>query len=102
MPDWMKPEEAMRYFGVDLVAVEDLAIEYDMDIEVDDEGNLIAVNAADAREALFPEYEKKHGHRPDDYREVEKAQKAQADKEEKEKAERDNRKGKLKEKKVHP
>lgn len=96
MPDWMKPVEAMSYFGIDLETLESLVLEYDMDVDVDpDTGEILAVSAADCREALFPEYEKVHGHRPDDYREVEKAEKAQAEKEQKEKEERDSKKNQL-------
>jgi hypothetical protein len=95
MPDWMKPEEATSYFGIDLAALQALVLEYDMDVEVDDEGNITALNAADCREALFPEYEKVHGHRPDDPHAREKAEKDQEDKEKKEKAERDARKQQL-------
>lgn len=95
MADWMNPEEAMRYFGVDLEALEALVLEYDIDIDVDDDGNLIAINAADCKEPLFKEHEKHIGHRPDDYRAHEKAVKDVENQEAKEKKERDEKRVKL-------
>lgn len=86
MPDWMSPQEAMAYFGgVDLEALEAMVLEYDMDVEVDDDGAIVAIDAADCRDALFPEYEKTHGHRPDDPSAVDKAEKEKEKKEQEEK-----------------
>lgn len=95
MPNWLIPDEAMNYFGVDLEGLEDLILEYEIDTEVDDDGKLLLIDADDCKEPLFEEHAKQIGHRPDDWREHEKAEKEHKEKEEKEKQERQVKRSKL-------
>jgi hypothetical protein len=90
MVDWMKPQEAANYLGVrleDVVAlVKDENVE--TDVVLDDNGTVLAIKAADLREPLFEIHRKKHGHRPDDLKHMEKAEKEYKEKEERERQER--------------
>lgn len=66
MVDWLSPDEAMRYFGVDLPGLEKIVADYNIDADIDLDGQIVAVNAADVKEPLFVEHEKEVGYRPDD------------------------------------
>lgn len=91
MTDWMNPQEAMAYLGVRTEDLVRIIREKDVDVELDDVGNVLAIDAADLREPLFEKHQQEVGHRPDDPKHVEKAQK---DHEEKEKKAKQVRKAK--------
>jgi len=67
-PTWITPAEALRYFGLgeDVEELERIVIEYHLDAEVDEQGNLTAIDTTEAAEALFAEHERSVGYRPDD------------------------------------
>jgi hypothetical protein len=74
--DTLSVPEALRFFGLDDVAeLERIVLEHDIDAEVDDDGELVAI-AAELREPLFEEHRRRHGHRPDDPEQVAKAHRA--------------------------
>jgi hypothetical protein len=73
MPNWMNPEEAMRYLGVNLERLEQIVLEYGVDVDLDGEGAIELVDADDMKEPLFQEHRKQVGHRPDNIEEQEKA-----------------------------
>jgi hypothetical protein len=73
MPNWMNPEEAMRYLGVNLERLEQVVLEYGIDVDLDGEGAIELVDADDMKEPLFQEHRNRVGYRPDDEKEQEKA-----------------------------
>jgi len=89
MPNWMSPNEAMRYFGVDLAELEAIVVNYEIDVEVDSDGVLVWIDADDCKQPLFEEHTLKVGHRPDDWREMLKAKDKVMKEEEKAKQERE-------------
>jgi hypothetical protein len=91
MTDWMKPQEAASYLGVRPEDLTRIIMENDIDVQLDDAGVVLAIDAADLREPLFEEHRKKVGYRPDDLKQQEKAQKEQEEKGEREKEERKSR-----------
>jgi len=67
MPGSLRRREAMAYFGLtDEAELERVAVEYELDVDVDTEGRIIEVDADDAKRALFGEHEIVVGYRPDD------------------------------------
>jgi len=99
MVDFMSVREALRYYGIAYISgdetipdevrgqLEDLALEYDLDIEADNRGGIIAIDPIGSKEALFKEHQKKVGHRPDDPGEMSK-EKVKRENEEKQKQEK--------------
>jgi len=101
MPDWMPTDTALRYFGLQTEAeLEDLVLEFNIDAEVDNLGNVLTIDASDTREALFESHKRKVGHRPDDPQFASLVQASQEHKEQDEKQVRDQRRQKLVEKKA--
>lgn len=93
----MSLHEAIRYFGVESVQeVEDLCLDFDLDVEVDDEGQVVGINPDDAPRALFGLHERTVGHRPDEPERLAKELNAAKLKERKEAEERKKRRGLLK------
>jgi hypothetical protein len=88
MTDWMNPQEATNYLGVRPEDLARIIRENDIDVQLDDDGIVLAIDAADLREPLFEEHRKKVGYRPDDPKHTERAQQEQEDKEKREKEER--------------
>jgi len=67
MPGSLRRREAMAYFGLtDESELERIVIEYDIDADVNTSGQLIHIDADDAKAALFAEHEIVVGYRPDD------------------------------------
>lgn len=63
----MEPEVAVRYFGLNSIEeLEELIAKTGLVHDVDDEEDLIGIDADHAAVVLFDEYEEKEGHRPDD------------------------------------
>jgi hypothetical protein len=58
----------MRFLGIsDPDELERIVIEHDIEVDIDDDGEVFAVHGGLAlREALFEEHRKNLGHRPDD------------------------------------
>jgi len=83
----MNPEEAMNYFGVDLEVLEALVLEHNIDVEVNEQGELVRINADECKQPLFVEHQKKVGYLPDDPKQMEKM---------KDKTEKDEAKNKVK------
>lgn len=99
--DTLSVKEALRFFGLDDVSdLERIVLEYDIDAEVDDAGGLVAIDAADLREPLFAEHERRHGHRPDDPAAVDRARKDQHRHEEAARRRRADRRERLRERHV--
>jgi hypothetical protein len=98
MPNWMSPDEAMGYFAVTLPELEDLVLDNDLDVVVDDEGNLLQVDAIGAKEIILELHNQRHGYRPDDPVHMERARREHEDKQKKEKAVRRVKKQKLRDK----
>lgn len=95
MTDWMSPQEAARYLGVRPEDLTRILRERDVDVELDDDGLVLAIDAADLREPLFEEHRKRVGHRPDDPKHMEKAEKENEEKKHKEKQARKAKRVKL-------
>lgn len=95
MTDWMNPREAARYLGVRPEDLTRIIRENDIDVELDDYGLVLAVDAADLREPLFEEHRKRVGHRPDDPKHMERAQREHEEKQKKEKQARKAKRVKL-------
>jgi hypothetical protein len=73
MPEgWMAVDEACRYLGLDPWdlksedRLEELVVKYDVDVEVDDRGNLLELEPEDLKRVLFSEHERRVGYQPDD------------------------------------
>lgn len=66
--DWMNPTEAARYFGIETDdELEDIVTDFGLDVEVDDDGQITAVEATfDTRAALFALHELRVGYSPAD------------------------------------
>jgi hypothetical protein len=95
---WMTRQEAMAYFGVDEHDLERIAVDYELDVDVDADGRIFQVYADDAtRNALFAEHERKAGHRPDDPKAHAKVQKLHRDRELAAKRRRRERRARLQE-----
>jgi hypothetical protein len=98
---WFSVDEALSYLGLDPWApenedlLEDWCVEHDVDVEVDDDGNLLEIDPIGLKEALFAKHEREVGHRPDDPEEHEKATKARLQKDQDDKETRRVRKQKL-------
>jgi hypothetical protein len=98
---WFSVDEALGYLGMDPFdpenedLLEDWCVEHDVDVEVDDDGNLLEVDPIGLKEALFAKHEREVGHRPDDPKEHERATKARLDKDRDDKENRRVRKQKL-------
>jgi hypothetical protein len=69
---WLDVDEACRYLGLDPFAegaedeLEELVADFDIDCEVDDEGNLVTIDPDGLVEPLMQRYERRFGSRPDD------------------------------------
>lgn len=95
-------EQAIASFGLvdepdPVTELERIVLEYDLDADVDDDGNLLAIDA-DIREAVFEEHRKKVGYRPDDPVAQEKERKREEAERAKAKARRKARREKLRRK----
>lgn len=82
----MRRGEACRYFGLTdddegWDALNEIALEYKLDVELGPNGDVLRVNANDpeAKEALFGRHEKLAGHRPDDPKKVAEARRGIVD-----------------------
>ena len=66
--DWMNPTEAARYFGIETEdELEDIVSDFGLDVEVDDDGHILRVEATfDTRAALFALHELRVGYNPAD------------------------------------
>jgi hypothetical protein len=58
----------MRFLGIsDVEELERIVIEHNVEVDIDDDGEVFAVHGGEPlREALFEEHRKNIGHRPDD------------------------------------
>jgi hypothetical protein len=67
---WLSRKEALAYFGLgdDVEELERLCVEHDVDVDVNDAGDIMRVDAAEAKAVLFTEHKRKVGYRPDDER----------------------------------
>ena len=67
-PTMATTEEALRFFGLGnkIEELERIVVEYDLDADFDDAGELILVDVGDVKEALFEEHKRNIGYRPDD------------------------------------
>lgn len=74
MTDWITPVEAATYLGVRVEDLPRIINDYDVDVELDDEAVVIALDAADLREPLLEEFKKREGYRPDEPERQEEAQ----------------------------
>jgi hypothetical protein len=98
---WFSVDEALGYLGMDPWnpenedLLEDWCVEHDVDVEVDDDGNLLEVDPIGLKEALFAKHEREVGHRPDDPKEHERATKERLQKDQDDKETRRVRKQKL-------
>jgi hypothetical protein len=98
---WFSVDEALGYLGMDPWdpenedLLEDWCVEHNVDVEVDDDGNLLEVDPIGLKEALFAKHEREVGHRPDDPKEHEKATKERLQKDKDDKETRRVRKQKL-------
>jgi len=103
VPEGLIPvQQAIESFGLRdaenaIGELERIVLEYDLDADVDDDGNLLAITG-DIREAVFEEHRKNVGHRPDDPVAQEKQRKLEQDEREKAKARRMQRREKLRRK----
>jgi hypothetical protein len=88
MTDWVSPQEAVQYLGVRPEDLARILRENDIDVELDDAGVVLAIDASDLREPLFEEHRKKVGHRPDDPKHVDRAQKEHEEHQQKAKQDR--------------
>ena len=70
MGGWLSRAEALAYFGLgdDVEELERVCLEHDIDIEVDIAGEVVQVDAEEAKAVLFAEHKRKVGYRPDDQR----------------------------------
>lgn len=64
----MPARAAMRFLGIsDIEELERIVIEHEVEVDIDEDGEVFAVHGGEAlREALFEEHRKNLGHRPDD------------------------------------
>lgn len=83
MPEaWFAVDEACRYLGLDPWdprsedRLEELVVEYDVDVEVDEKGNLLELEPEDMKKVLIGEHVRTVGYRPDDPKRVASAQAA--------------------------
>jgi len=74
MTDWITPVEAATYLGVRVEDLPRIIEDYNVDVELDDEAVVIAIDAADLREPLLEEFKKREGYRPDEPERQEEAQ----------------------------
>ena len=74
MTDWITLVEAATYLGVRVEDLPRIINDYDVDVELDDEAVVIALDAADLREPLLEEFKKREGYRPDEPERQEEAQ----------------------------
>lgn len=96
MADFFTPDEAIRYFGLkSLEDLEEVCADYDLDYDLDKNGNLIGVNAEEARDVLFELHKEKVGHRPDDPEYMKKAEANRKRRESSQRLRREQRKGML-------
>jgi len=76
---WFDVDEALQYLGLDPWdpvnedRLEEYIIDYQIEVEVDDEGNLLEIEPTALREVLFDLHQETVGHRPDDPEEQKKA-----------------------------
>lgn len=96
MPGSMTRQEAMAYFGVDEHDLERLAVDYELDVDVDTEGRITQLEVDEAtKAALFAEHQRQVGHRPDDPKAHAKAQKTERGREASAKRRRRDRRARL-------
>lgn len=101
MADLGSVTEALKYLGLPqdesgTDRLEELTLEYDVEVDTDEQGNLIAVG--DLQEVLFEEHKKEVGHRPDDPIAVEAARVEREKQERAKQKQREEAKGRLREK----